>query len=284
MSGYFLLDNRNPNGDHFYRARRNRVLAIVVHVTAGLEDFDTVNDQSAEKTARYAATTDRAVSWHSGSDTDSAFDLLPASYTAFQCKGYNSSTFGHEISKRTADWRRVPPAWVDRTLHHAGRHLGPKARELGVPLRRATKAELDRALANNGAPVGFIGHHQLDPSRRSDPGLVGGTDTFPWARFFDACRGAASPPPPLPPKVRPMFDPPQQLARIVDAMADPVGGGVWLLGEDGGIYTYCGARFLGSAVGKPWWGDRKAARLHPNGRPDRGYQIEAQTSERYSDF
>jgi hypothetical protein len=127
------------------------------------------------------------VSWHSGSDSDSAFDLLPASYTAFQVKGYNSSTYGHEISKRETDWRDDPEPWRTRTLTRAARHLAAKARELGIPRRKATRAELDRAIATGGPPVGFIGHWPLDPGRRSDPGLVVAeqVDTFPWAEFFD---------------------------------------------------------------------------------------------------
>jgi hypothetical protein len=179
--GYYLLDHPNPHGPHYYTTRRNPLLAIVVHITAGLEDLDATDDQSAEATARYAATTDRAVSWHSGSDSDTVLDLLPASYTAFQCRGYNSSTYGHEISKADTDWRDAPEPWRTRTLQLAGAKLGDLARAHRIPIRRCTKAELDRAIANGGPPVGFIAHAALDPTRRTDPGLVGTVDTFPWA-------------------------------------------------------------------------------------------------------
>jgi hypothetical protein len=185
--GHYLLDHPNPHGDHFYRTRRGGVLAIVVHVTAGLEDLDGGDDHSAEGTAAYAASTDREVSWHSGSDTDSVVELLPAAFTAFQCVGYNSRTYGHEISKSTPDWRTVPPAWIDRTLVRAAGYLAGKAHELGIPLRHASKAELDRAIAQNGAPVGFVAHADLDPTRRRDPGYIArppAGDTFPWARFL----------------------------------------------------------------------------------------------------
>jgi hypothetical protein len=182
--GYYLLDHANPHGPHYYTTRRNPLLAIVVHITAGLEDLDATDDQSAEATARYAATTDRAVSWHSGSDSDTVLGLLPASYTAFQCRGYNSSTYGHEISKADTDWRDAPEPWRTRTLRLAGAKLGDVARANRVPIRRCTKAELDRAIANGGPPVGFIAHATLDPTRRTDPGLVGNLDTFPWADLF----------------------------------------------------------------------------------------------------
>lgn len=187
----FLLrpENRNPYGPHYYTSRRGTVLAIVIHITAGLEDLDGVDDHSAEKTARYAATTSRPVSWHSGSDADSSLDLLPASYTAFHCQGYNSRTYGHEISKRDTDWRDEPPGWVAKTIGRAAAHLAPKAIELGVPIRKARRSDLDTAIAVNGAPAGFIGHWELDPGRRSDPGRVGNLDTFPWDPFFAALRG-----------------------------------------------------------------------------------------------
>jgi hypothetical protein len=185
---YYLLDHRNPHGEHFHRTRRGSVLALVVHVTAGLEDLDATDDHSAERTAAYAAGTDRQVSWHDGSDTDSALELLPWSMTAFHVQGYNSRTVGHEISKAHADWRSSSPVWIDRTLVRAADHLRPKLLAAKIPLRRATKAELDRAIATNGAPVGLVAHADLDPDRRRDPGYVArppAGDTFPWSRFLE---------------------------------------------------------------------------------------------------
>ena len=193
----YLLEHPNPyhlaGTPHWYATRRGGVLAIVVHITAGLEDLDATDDHSAENTARYAATTDRKVSWHSGSDADSALDLLPAGYTAFHVQGYNSTTYGHEVSKADTDWRDAPEPWRTRTLTNAAQHLAAKASQLDVPRRHATRAELDHAIATGGGPVGFIGHHELDPARRSDPGLVRGVDTFPWDDFF-ALMGATPQP------------------------------------------------------------------------------------------
>jgi hypothetical protein len=197
--GFYLLDRRNQNGDHFYGSRRESLLAIVVHVTAGSEDLDTLNDLSAENVAGYAATTDRDVSWHTGSDTDSWIDLLPSSYTAWHATDYNSCTHGHEISKRTTDWRPMPKTWVDKTLRMAA--LGPDgksglraiAMRNNIPRRWATKAELDAQRANFRAgrpwkPVGFITHAELQWADRRDPGYVteGGRvfDTFPRDQFM----------------------------------------------------------------------------------------------------
>lgn len=206
-TGFFLLDHPNPHHTaatpHWHTTRPGSVLAIVVHITAGLEDLDGHADQSAEATGRFAATTDRPVSWHSGSDADSAFDLLPAAFTAFQVRGYNSRTYGHEISKHDPDWRHAPPVWAQATLRVAARHLGPRARQLGVPIRHATRAELDHAIATGGPAVGFIGHDVLDPTRRRDPGRVGGIDTFPWEAFLALAREFAGLPGPTPPPPAP---------------------------------------------------------------------------------
>lgn len=200
--GFYLLDRRNPFGDHFYTTRNSRLLAIVVHVTAGADDLDALDDLSAENVSAYAATTDRDVSWHSGSDTDSWVQLLPAHYTAWHASNYNSVTYGHEISKRTTDWRNVPENWIDKTLRMAA--LGPDgkgglrkiAADNGIPLRWATKAELDHARATGGNPVGFITHAEIQWADRRDPGYVteGGRviDTFPRDRFMSLLRSGAT--------------------------------------------------------------------------------------------
>jgi len=185
--GYFLLDRPNPHGPHYYPSRARPLLAYVVHITAGLQDLDGVDDQSAEATARYAATTDRQVSWHVGSDTDSVIELLPPGYTAWHVSDYNSACYGHEFSKLHVRWGEMPPTWVDATLRQAARHAAAIAVRYGIPIRHATRAELDRAIATGGPPVGFIEHSVLDPTRRSDPGA-----DFPWTRFLELVRHYAT--------------------------------------------------------------------------------------------
>lgn len=180
---YYLLDRRNPNGDHFYSSRNAPLIAITVHITAGAEDLDTLADQSAENVTAYAANTDRDVSWHSSSDADTFLYLLPPHYTAWHATAYNSCTYGHEISKRHTDWRTVPAEWRKKTLQKAAECLRPVVEQYKIPLRKATRAEVDRAKAT-GQPAGFVSHAELQPQDRTDPGWVGNVDTFPWDEFF----------------------------------------------------------------------------------------------------
>lgn len=190
----YLKTNPNPNGQHFYETRVRPILAVVEHITAGLEDLDATDDHSAENTARYAGTTDRRVSWHQGTDADSTIVLLPDDHTAFHVRGYNSCTLGREISKRHTDWRSMPKKWLDGTLSNAARADAEWCRLHGIPVRKATKEQLDAAIllwekTGKAQPVGFVSHWELDPTRRTDPGKVSRVgDTFPWHEHLELVR------------------------------------------------------------------------------------------------
>lgn len=163
--GYTLLDNRNPHGSHFYTSRSKGVTAIVLHITAGLEDLDLRGvDHSAEATARYASNTSVKVSWHAGVDSDSIVRLLPDHYTAWHCKGMNSGGLGLEISKTHTDWRTVPRDWVRATLANAAVVCSEWSEKFKIPQRLLTRAQAVRGVK------GFVYHSTMDPTRRSDPG------------------------------------------------------------------------------------------------------------------
>lgn len=178
MPSYFLLDHVNPHGPHFYSTRKNALTCVVLHVTAGLQDSDMVGpDTSAENTAKYAAQTERAVSWHGGSDSDTFLYLLPPSYTAFHCRGLNSRSYGWEMSKKDVVWATQGAAWVSATLRNTAKGLAPIVREFAIPLVRISLAE-----ANKGVK-GFIYHSDADSTRRSDPGK-----DFPIDLLFEYIR------------------------------------------------------------------------------------------------
>ena len=180
--GYYLIDHKNPYGNHFYTTRYNRLRVIVLHITAGLEDLSPP-DHSAERTAAYAASTSRAVSWHAGVDSDSIVELLPPEYTAWHVGGFNSPSYGIEISKSNTDWDNdAPEPWRTATLRNAAIQARKIAKDYGIPFKVITA---DEARAGRW---GFCPHWRLDPSRRSDPGLYRSRDTFPYKTFFDLCR------------------------------------------------------------------------------------------------
>ena len=165
----------NPNR-HYYTSRRGKILGIVLHVTAGLEDF-TPPDSGAEATIRYGLSNSRPASWHGIVDSDSVIDCLPDAYTAFHVVGYNSHTLGLEIANRDARWAGKPQRWVDATIANAAAWCRPRVAKYGLPVNLADKAEVDRCI-RAGRPFGFTYHRYLDPTRRIDPGR-----DFPWQQF-----------------------------------------------------------------------------------------------------
>lgn len=187
--GYYLLDNKNPHGSHFYKTRKAKVLAGVVHTGENLPDYEPP-DTAGESLARYAATTSRSVSWHDTSDSDSRIDMLPHSYTCFHVRGYNSRTLGLEQGTQAAKWGAASEEWVDGILEQTARVLASWAEEFDLPVRRIGKAALD------AGQKGFIGHADLDPGRRSDPGR-----DFPWDRVLDITSGLLGAPVEEPPEV-----------------------------------------------------------------------------------
>lgn len=164
-------------GRSFYRTRNQPVAGIVLHVTAGLQDLDLKGtDGSAEGTVKWAI--GQPVSWHAGVDSDSVRPALPASYTAWHAKGYNSSTIGIEISNRDARWDNKPAEWVTRTLRNAAKAAAAYVKAYNLPLTLATKSQVDSAISKR-QKFGFTYHSYLSPGTRVDPGK-----TFPWARFI----------------------------------------------------------------------------------------------------
>ena len=97
-------------GGNYYTTRRNGgILGIVLHITAGLQDLGPRRTRLRRGHCRWANDPAKSVSWHVGVDTDSIVPCLPKSYTAWHAAGYNSRTFGIEISKLNVDWSAVPP-------------------------------------------------------------------------------------------------------------------------------------------------------------------------------
>lgn len=162
-------DFRNNPGRHYYPSRRGDIRLIVIHTAENLPDWSG-KDGGAEAVARYGATTTRQVSWHATVDSDSVLTNLPDSYTAFHAKGVNSVSLGVEIATRSKSWDDAPAAWTARTIRNLAVLVAGWCRTHGVPVRRV----------RNSNDSGIIAHSDVDPARRSDPGVG-----FPWEYFLD---------------------------------------------------------------------------------------------------
>jgi hypothetical protein len=79
--------------------------------------------------------------------------------------------------------------------------------------------------------------------------------------------------------VVPMFDPPIPIAAW--CLVDYGGGGLVAVTPSGDVYCEPASLYKGAPAGKPYWGDREAARIEPF--EDR-YRITAVSGETYADF
>lgn len=183
----YLYEHQNPhapvrdNGKRFmgYPGRLGPIVAIGVHTAENLPDLNPP-DLGAESVARYFASTSRAASAHENVDTDSHVTCLPDRATAFAAIGYNSRLWHIELCTQAHKWADLPPQWKDKLLRRAARRCARRAVKYDIPIRRATRAQINEAI-RTGDPSkgGFVAHADLDPSRRSDPG-----PDFPWKTFL----------------------------------------------------------------------------------------------------
>lgn len=167
-TGFYLLDNKNPNGRKYYPTRIKPVEYIVIHTAENLPDLEGP-DLGAEAVARYFATTSRDASAHENVDTDSFVRLLPDSATAWAARGVNANGWHLEICTQAAKWKALPPEYRDQLYRMAAARARRAAIELGVPILRTRV----------GGPKGFLSHAEIDPTRRSDPGK-----DFDWDYFM----------------------------------------------------------------------------------------------------
>lgn len=169
---FYLLDHPGPNVTKWYTTRRKPIQIIVIHTAENLPDF-TPPDKGAENVARYGAATSRQVSWHATVDSDSIIPMLPASYTAFHVRGYNSLSLGVECATQARKWSEAPPEWVDKVITNLSDVVREWGEQFQIPYHRIARVNVD-----NGRR-GLVAHADLDPGRRTDPG-----EDFPWGLLW----------------------------------------------------------------------------------------------------
>src|SRR5690606_26481428 len=197
--GWYLLDHHknrtrpeggmagDPRTKPWYASRRtcqhgyNRPHLIVIHTPETIEDFTPPYDE-AERVAKYGAQTTLA-SWHDTIDADSIIPMLPPTYTAWQVRGFNRCAIGMEIGAKATSWKRAPAAWVTGVVGSAAYRAAQHAASFEIPARLLFTPGKRYSSAINPTGVGFVSHHALDPSRRTDPGF-----DFPWDKFITRVR------------------------------------------------------------------------------------------------
>lgn len=154
--------------------------AIVMHTAESPPDV-VGDDLGAENVARWIATrTDTSASYHSVVDADSIVHVCEYGWEAFhEGTGGNRWSLGLSIATRAELWARLDLGWVTRAIEQAALEAANMAAwvksNYGIDI---PAVHINAADYRAGKP-GFVGHGELDPGRRSDPGA-----DFPWGRFL----------------------------------------------------------------------------------------------------
>lgn len=178
-AGYYGLrhPNRNAQAAGYahqwaYSTRQGRsVDLVVVHSAESIPDMNGP-DNGAENVSRYMTTTNRSVSWHATSDSDSVVWNCPAEWTCFHAgSGWNRRAWGIEQAYRAGDFAKLPDEFRAATIDNTAQAVAVACGRYGIPPVFIDRGQIDagrRGITAHGTGNGVAG---LQPGNvRSDPG------------------------------------------------------------------------------------------------------------------
>ena len=186
----FYLERVGTKVPQFRASRSGRmVTAIVIHDTESIVDMSGP-DTGAERVASFIQGRSDAGSYHVLVDSDSIVELVGPDRQAFHCRGgVNQWSLGVSFACKSTDWPTMPAEYRARMLRNGARAVARLALwiESGQPPSvyppRSDRPHFPIRWVNaDQARAGWLGlttHGELDPTRRSDPGV-----TFPRVEFL----------------------------------------------------------------------------------------------------
>jgi len=179
-----FLEDHQPARRQFRHTRRAEVTgAICIHTAENTVNRFLPADGGAEAVARFIARrTDAAGSYHSIVDSDSVVHLGRYEWEMFgEGTGGNRWALHLSFACRASQWPSLPLAWVDGAMEQGAAEAARMARWVHDTTGVTIPAETISVSDYRAGRPGFIGHGQVDPARRTDPG-----ESFPWGRFLGA--------------------------------------------------------------------------------------------------